>query len=279
MQKIDESPAVVRRRQFLKTCLCALCAPSALLEGNAEAAGQQSVASSSRPSTADVIDDLVAANRILAKEGIVDGFGHVSVRHPATPGRFLLSRSVAPESVTVADVMEYDLDGQPIDARGRASYLERFIHSEIYRSRRDVNAVVHCHTPSLLPFTVSSVPLRAVYHQSAFVAEGVPVFEIRDVAGMTDLLVKDAKLAAALARVLSDKPAVLMRGHGAVIVGQSIPHVVGRSVYLDINARAQIQAATLGGSVTYITPEEARQRTGADVYDRAWELWKKTVPK
>jgi HCOMODA/2-hydroxy-3-carboxy-muconic semialdehyde decarboxylase len=224
---------------------------------------------------AQAVDDLVVANRVLAKEGILDGFGHISVRHPDTPERFLLSRSVAPELVVAADVIEYDLDAQPIDARGRLSYLERFIHSEIYRARRDVMAVVHCHTPSLLPFSASSVALRPMYHQSAFVAEGVPVFEIRDIAGMTDLLVKDARLARGLAGALSDKPAALMRGHGAVVVGASIPHVVGRSIYLDVNARAQMQAIALGGTITYVDPEEARQRTGADVYDRAWELWKR----
>ena len=192
---------------------------ASLVDGRLLFAGQQSAERSAPVSAAQVIDDLVAANRILAKEGIVDGYGHVSARHPGAAGRFYLARSVAPQSVTAADIMEYDLDAMPIDARGRMSYLERFIHSEIYRVRRDVHAVVHCHTPSLIPFADSSVPLRAMYHQSAFVAEGIPVFEIRSVAGMTDLLVKNARLGAALARVLSDKPAALMRGHGAVVVG------------------------------------------------------------
>src|SRR6266511_190898 len=184
----SESSSGPGRRQFLTTG--AVCLASVFLEGQFGFAGQQAGESSSRQTRVQVIEDLVAANRILAKEGIVDGFGHVSVRHPAVPDRFLLSRSVAPQSVTAADIMEYDLDGRPSDARGRMSYLERFIHSEIYRARRDVTAVVHCHTTSLIPFADSSVPLRAMYHQSAFVAEGVPVFEIRDVAGMTNLLVK-----------------------------------------------------------------------------------------
>jgi HCOMODA/2-hydroxy-3-carboxy-muconic semialdehyde decarboxylase len=226
-----------------------------------------------------LIDDLVTANRLLAREQILDAFGHVSVRHPRGADRFLLARSLAPELVGTADIMEYDLDGNAVDARGRASYRERFIHSEIYRARREVNAVVHCHTASLLPFGVTRVPLRPMYHQSSWVAEGVPVFEIRDAGGMTDMLVGDAKLGRALAVTLANKPAALMRGHGAVIVGDSIPTVVGRSVYLDINARVQAQAIALGGKITYIDPEEARKYAAPNNYDRAWELWKKQVAR
>jgi ribulose-5-phosphate 4-epimerase/fuculose-1-phosphate aldolase len=265
------------RRQFLE--LVAASFSTSLLKATVALARPQTRDSSSASSTAAVIEDLVAANRILAKEGIVDGYGHVSARHPMTPERFLMSRSVAPESVEAGDVLEYALDAQPIDARGRMSYQERFIHSEIYRARRDVNAVVHCHTPSLIPFGDSNVPLRGMYVMGSFIAEGVPVFEIRKVAGMTDLLVKDSKLGAALATVLGDKPAILMRGHGAAVVGQTIPHVVGRSIYLDVNARAQMQAITLGGHITYIDPQEARQRSDPRIYDRAWELWRKSVSK
>src|SRR5439155_11745652 len=135
----------------------------------------------------------------------------------------------------------------PVDPRAAASYRERFIHSEIYRARSDVVAVVHCHTASLIPFGVTGVALRPIYHQSAFIADGVPVFEIRSVAGMTDMLIGDRTLGRALAQVLASHAVVLMRGHGAVIVGDSIPTVVGRSVYLDVNARAQAQAIALGG--------------------------------
>jgi HCOMODA/2-hydroxy-3-carboxy-muconic semialdehyde decarboxylase len=252
---------------------------AALFKGTVASANQQTRDSSSAPATAAVIDDLVAANRILAKEGIVDGYGHISARHPTISERFLMSQSVAPASVEASDIIEYGLDAQPIDAQGRMSYQERFIHSEIYRARRDVNAVVHCHTPSLIPFADSDVPLRAMYVLGAFIAEGVPVFEIRAVAGMTDLLVKDSKLGTALAAVLGDKPAVLMRGHGAAVVGQTIPHVVGRSISLDINARAQMQAIALGGRITYIDQQEARQRSDPRIYDRAWELWKKSLAK
>jgi HCOMODA/2-hydroxy-3-carboxy-muconic semialdehyde decarboxylase len=186
---------------------------------------------------------------------------------------------VAPELVTAADIIEHDLEGTPIDARGRASYRERFIHSEIYRARSDVMSIVHCHTASLIPFGVTRVPLRPVYHQGAFVASGVPVFEIRDAGGMTDMLVSDGKLGRALAVTLANKPVALMRGHGAVIVGDSIPTAVGRSVFLDINARAQAQAIALGGKITYLDPEEARKYLAPNNYDRAWELWKKQVSR
>ena len=223
----------------------------------------------------DVIGDLVAGNHILANENVLDGYGHVSARHPGNKQRFLLSRSLAPESVTAADIMEHDLDGVPIDAKGRAPYKERFIHSEIYRVRLDVNAIVHCHTPSLIPFGVTKKPLRPMYHQSAFLAVGVPVFEIREAAGMTNMLIETAPLGRALAKVLGDKPAVLMRGHGAVVVADTIPNVVGRSIYLDLNARIQAQAIALGGPITEISAEEAKKYAASDNYSRAWELWKK----
>ena len=228
----------------------------------------------------DVVPDLVAANRILVLEGVLDGMGHVSARKPGDASRFLLARSMAPELVTADDILEYGANGEPIDARGRQSYLERFIHSEIYRVRPDVQAIVHCHTPSLIPFAASDVPLRAMYHMAAFVAEGVPVFDTRKAAGATDLLVRDAPLGRALAKTLGNKPAALMRGHGAVVVANSIPNVVGRSVYLDINARAQLQAVALGGRLTYVDPDEARLRMmDPNEYARAWDLWKRKIAR
>jgi HCOMODA/2-hydroxy-3-carboxy-muconic semialdehyde decarboxylase len=254
-------------------------AASASLVRNLTGVAQQQTPFSATRVDPTVIEDLVAANHVLAHEGVLDGYGHVSVRRPGAADRFLLARSIAPELVTSADILEYDLDGNPANARGATSYRERFIHSEIYKVRRDVNAIVHCHTPSLIPFGVSSVPLRPIYHQSAFVAQGVPVFEIRDVAGMSDMLVKDARLGQALARTLADKPAALMRGHGAVVVGETISTVVGRSIYLDLNARLQAQAMALGGKVTYLEPEEARLYVASDNYQRAWELWKRKVSK
>src|SRR5689334_10415740 len=227
-----------------------------------------------------LIEDLVAGNRILANEGVLDGMGHISARHPARADRFLLARSVAPELVTRDDIMEFDFDGGPVDAKGRTPYKERFIHSEIYRARRDVNAIVHCHTPSLIPFADSNVPLRAMYHMAAFVADGVPVFDIRAAAGMTDLLIGDAKLGRALAQTLGSKSAALMRHHGAVVVATSIPNVVGRSVYLDVNARVQLQTAALGGTSSSIDPAEARLRMAdPHEYSRAWELWKRKLSR
>ena len=167
----------------------------------------------------------------------------------------------------------------PIDARGRNSYSERFIHSEIYRVRQDVNAVVHCHTASIVPFSISRAPLRPVYHMSSFIAEGIPVFDIRAAVGMTDMLVKDTASGRALAQVLGTKPAALMRGHGAAVVGASLPIAVGRAIYLDLNARMQAQAMALGGQPVYLDPEEARLATVPGQYDRGWELWKREVTK
>src|SRR6187551_4005773 len=222
----------------------------------------------------DLIDDLVAGNRILATQGVLDGQGHLSVRHPSRADHFLLARSVAPALVTADDILEYDLNADPIDARNRVSYRERFIHSEIYRVRPDVTSVVHCHTPSLLPFADSDVPLRAMYHMAAFVAFGVPVFDIRKEAGMTDLLVGDTRLGRALARTLADKYAVLMRHHGAVVVANSIPNAVARAVYLDQDARIQVQTAAIGGHATYVDPAEAKLRMAdPNEYSRAWDLW------
>jgi ribulose-5-phosphate 4-epimerase/fuculose-1-phosphate aldolase len=262
----------LERRRFLLACSAGVLAVAQSVAAQGTAGSK--VGGLAAPPLIE--DDVVAANRVLAMEGVLDGMGHVSVRHNARPSRFLLARSMAPELVTSADILEYDLDGQPIDARGRTSYLERFIHSEIYRARPDVHAVVHCHTPSLIPFAASDVPLRAMYHMAAFVADGVPVWDIRKAAGVTDLLVRDAALGRALAQTLGNKAAALMRGHGAVVVASSIPNVVGRAIYLDINARAQAQAVALGGRLTYVEADEAKLRMAdPNEYSRAWELWKR----
>lgn len=266
---------LVSRRRFVR--LAGIGMSGVLASSVARIAAQQTRPAAGSPAEQAVLEDLVAANRILAHEQILDAFGHVSVRHPRRPDRFFVARSLAPALVTRADLMEYDLDANPIDERGRRSYLERFIHSEVYRARADVQAVVHCHTASLIPFGVTGVALRPIYHQSAFIALGVPVFEIRSAAGMTDMLIKDGALGRALARTLGDKPAALMRGHGAVVVAQSLPTVVGRSVYLDMNARLQAQAIALGGPVTYLDAQEAQLYLASNNYDRAWELWKKEV--
>jgi HCOMODA/2-hydroxy-3-carboxy-muconic semialdehyde decarboxylase len=261
----------MERRAFLLAC-----SSGAVALAHSMSASAQGLPGGAYPDT--LREDLVAGNRILAMEGVLDAMGHISVR--TIPGRFLLARSMAPELVTTADLLEYDLDGNAIDAGGRTSYLERFIHSEIYRARPDVRAVVHCHTASLIPFAATDVPMRAMYHMAAFVAEGVPVFDIRTAAGLTDLLVRDAKLGKALAQSLGQKSAVLMRGHGAVVVAASIPNVVGRSIYLDVNAQAQAQAIALGGKITYVEADEAKLRmSDTNEYSRAWDLWKRKIAR
>lgn len=232
---------------------------------------------SAGPLDAALVEDLVAANRILAQEGIVDGFGHVSVRHPRDRTHFVMARALAPALVTAADLVEYDLSGVPVNLNGRAQYSERFIHAEIYRARQDVLSVVHDHSPAVVPFTVSPTPLRSVYHMAGFIGPGLPLFEIRDVAGMTEMLVGNADRGRALAQKLGDRPAVLMRGHGVAVVGPSLPIAIGRSIYLELNARIQAQALALGGTVTYLTPEESQKimESGENRgYDRAWEAWK-----
>ena len=261
------------RRRFL-TVGAAWAAASVFREA-LMSAGQPPAPASNTP--AQAVEDLVTANRVLAHLGVLDGYGHVSARHPRVRDRFLLSRSIAPELVAAGDVMEYNLDGGAVDPQGRLSYLERFIHSEIYRARTDVNSIVHCHTPSVIPFANSTIVMRPMYHMSSFVAEGVPVFEIRDVAGLSNMLVTDGRLGQALARTLGSRSAALMRGHGAVVVGDAIPTAVARAVYLDLNARLQAQAIALGGTVTYLDPEEARLWNSTNRYDRSWELWKKSM--
>jgi ribulose-5-phosphate 4-epimerase/fuculose-1-phosphate aldolase len=223
---------------------------------------------------AALVDDLVTANRILASEGILDCYGHVSVRDSHNPNHYFLSRSLAPGLVTAADIVEYDLDSNPA-GDNRQGYRERFIHGEIYKARPDVMAIVHDHSPAVIPFSASSVPLRAVSHMAAFIGTGVPVFEIRDVDGMTDMLISNAKRGAALAKVLGDHPAALMRGHGAAVVGSTVKEAVGRAYYLDMNAKLQEQAILLGGKVTYFEAEEAAKTAPQDGFERAWDVWKR----
>jgi HCOMODA/2-hydroxy-3-carboxy-muconic semialdehyde decarboxylase len=222
----------------------------------------------------DSIDDLVAAYRILAEHGVIDAYGHVSLRSPANPQRYYLARSLAPERVQAEDIMEYDLDSNPLDARGRESVTERFIHGEIYKARPEILAVVHNHSPSVVPFSVTGVPMRALWHMAAFIGDGLPTWEIRDVRKGTDLLVRDAPLGASLAKTLGKKPAALMRGHGSVTVGESLPRAVGRSVYLEMSAKMQMQALALSQKVNYLDESEVKASTPLQDYKRAWPLWR-----
>jgi HCOMODA/2-hydroxy-3-carboxy-muconic semialdehyde decarboxylase len=222
----------------------------------------------------ELIERVALANRILYDQGVVDGFGHVSARHDASAEHFLLARNMAPALVTPADILTFDLDGNAIDGAGRRVYLERFIHGEIYRARHDVNAVVHSHSPSVIPFAATRTPLRPVYHMSGFLGTGSPIFEIRDVAGDTDLLIRDQALGRALASSLGDASTVLMRGHGSTVVGATVEQAVYRAVYAEMNARLQMQANALG-DVTYLNAREAANAAASNDTQlaRVWELW------
>lgn len=222
-----------------------------------------------------LIDDLLAANRILAEHGVIDAYGHVSIRSPRDPKRFVLARNIAPETVQAEDLLEYGLDGEPVDtARTRDSVTERYIHSEVYRARPEVMAVVHNHSPSVVPFSVTNVPMRALFHMAAFIGEGVPNFEIRKVKKGSDLLIRTPELGKALAKTLAAKPACLMRGHGSVVVGESLPRAVGRSVYLEMSARMQMQALLLSKKITYFDAAEVKASNPVQDYKRAWPLWR-----
>jgi HCOMODA/2-hydroxy-3-carboxy-muconic semialdehyde decarboxylase len=223
------------------------------------------------------IEDIVAGYRVLAAHGIIDAYGHVSVRSEADPNTYLLARSVAPEIVMPDDIITYDLDSNPLDANGRDSVKERFIHGEIYKARPDVMSVVHNHSPTVVPFSVTGVALRPLFHMAAFIGEGVPLFEIRDFARNTDLLVSNPMLGAGLAKVLGNAPAAIMRGHGATVVGQNIARSIGRSVYLEMSARMQLQSMALAGpngSITYLDDGEVAASTPVQDYYRAWPMWR-----
>jgi ribulose-5-phosphate 4-epimerase/fuculose-1-phosphate aldolase len=228
-----------------------------------------------------LIEDLVLSYRMLASHGVVDAYGHISVRSDRDPNRYFISRSLAPELVTEDDIMEFDLDSNPIDQRGRSMYLERYIHGEIYKVRPDVHSVVHNHSPSVIPFGVTTVPLRPLFNTAAFVGEGIPTFEIRDFQESGDVIIKTPHLGAALAKIVAGHPAALMRGHGSVVVGNSIPAAVIRSIYLELSAKLQAQAMLIagpGGAITYYDEAEvaattARQES-ARTWERTWELWR-----
>jgi ribulose-5-phosphate 4-epimerase/fuculose-1-phosphate aldolase len=227
-----------------------------------------------------LVDDLVAANHILFDQGVVDAFGHVSVRHDRQPDRFLLARNMAPGQVAREDILQFALDGTPLDAGDRRVYLERFIHGAIFRARPDVMAVVHSHSAAVLPFTVARrARLQPVCHMSGFLGAGSPLFEIRDTAGPgSDMLVRDDRLGAALAGTLGTANFVLMRGHGSTTVAPSLKLAVYRAVYAEINARMQLQALQLG-EPEYLTPQEceASMASTEGQVERPWNLWKQTA--
>src|SRR5579885_1004235 len=225
----------------------------------------------------ELLRDIVVANHILAHEQVVDAYGHISFRHPDRPDRFFLSCSRSPELVTVDDIIEYDLDCNPIDLRGRTQYTERPIHGRIYKARPEVNSVVHNHSLELIPFSVSkTVKLRPILHTSAAIGADIPVWDIRDKFGDTDMLVTTLPQGDDLAQKLGPNRVVLMRGHGCAVAGTSLYDAVHTSVYLKVNAGLQ-SAALKFGEVPYLSPGEIKamglMQHGPT--SRAWEYWKR----
>jgi len=226
----------------------------------------------------ELVDELIVANHILFHQKIVDAFGHISVRHDKDPNRYLMSRHLAPGLVTADDIVTFDLESVPQPDIGKRYYSERFLHGEIYKVRPDVVSVIHCHAPPLLPFGVTKAQLQPIYHMSAFLGTGVPTFEIREKGGMTNMLIRTPELGKALAEKLGDKNVIMMRGHGATMVGPSIKAAVYRAIYSVQNAQVQLEAMRLG-EVTYLAPEEAElyEKYSGEVMTRPWALWEAEV--
>ena len=235
---------------------------------------------SAGPIAREQMEDLVAASLILAQHGVLDAFGHVSIRHPTDPNRYLISRNLAPEQVTSADIVEYDLDSEPVDPKAPRGFLERYIHGEIYKARPDVHSVIHTHSPSVVPFGVTKTLMQPIYHMSGFLGRGVPVYDIRKESGrQTDILIREPIFGQQLARVLGDKPMALMRGHGNVVVAADVKVATYRAVYTEMNARLQLQAMMAGGPIEFLSKEEAflTEATIEGQIHRPWDLWKAKV--
>jgi HCOMODA/2-hydroxy-3-carboxy-muconic semialdehyde decarboxylase len=219
--------------------------------------------------------DLVAANHILAHNGVLDSFGHVSIRDPRDPNRYLQMQAIAPRDVSVSDLITFDLESKALNPRGRPTYRERFIHGQIYQLRPDVNAVVHSHSPTVIPFSVTEQPLRAIFHNGHFLGQGTPVWEIRASAGeQNNMLVLSNELARSLAEKLGKSSVVLMRGHGNAVAGPDLKTTVFRAIYTEVNAKLQMQAVMLGGPITFLNQFEQAKKQNVD---RPWETWRKQV--
>jgi ribulose-5-phosphate 4-epimerase/fuculose-1-phosphate aldolase len=224
------------------------------------------------------IEELVLANRILSNEGVLDAYGHVSVRSASNPNHFFLSQHIPAGTVTAADIIEYDLDTKSVSDTKLVGYSERFIHGEIYKARPDVKAIVHGHAPEIVAFSVTQTPLRPISHMAAFLTGPVPVFDTRSVTKDGEMLIRNNELGHALAQTLGKGPAALLRGHGAVVVADSLHVVVGRAYYMNVNARELLQALMVpGAKISYIQPNEAAAMATQDGYERAWTLWKNQV--
>ena len=226
-----------------------------------------------------LLTDLVLANHILVNEGVLDGFGHISVRNPENPDQFFIARSMAPALVTLEDLVICNLNGDVLQPAGAKTYVERFIHSEIFKARPDVMSVIHSHSPAVIPFGVTGVRLRPICHMSGFLCANVPVYEIRNHAGETsDLLIRNQALGLSLAQSLGKANVALMRGHGSITTGNSIKQAVFRAIYTESNARLQLEASRLG-SIDFLTDQEAQATSDMNDQhlDRPWDMWKRKV--
>jgi ribulose-5-phosphate 4-epimerase/fuculose-1-phosphate aldolase len=226
-----------------------------------------------------LLRQLVIANRVLAHHGIVDSYGHVSIRHPDHPDRFVMSRARAPELITEDDFQTYNLEGEELNGDGRKAYAERFIHGGVYEARPDVMAICHNHSPSVIPFGTTKVKLRPIFHMAGGIGSDIPVWDIADEFGDgTDLLVSSVAMGRSLARALGPRPVALMRGHGSVVVSTSVPTVVSAAFYMEQNARLATLAEIMGkGDVHYLSDAEASAtghiQLSPNSAGRAWEAW------
>ncbi len=233
--------------------------------------------STASPADPAALRELVIANRILAREGVLDAFGHVSIRHPERPSEYVISRSLSPELVTEADCQRFTLEGKQVGSDTRPSYAEISIHGAIYEARPDVMAICHNHSPSVIPFGVTGFPLRPIYHVASTIGTDVPVWDIAAEFGDTDMLVRTMAQGRSLARTLGPRRVALMRGHGSAVAGPGLRDVVFTAVYLELNARLQMQAIALG-QVRYLSAGEV-ERAGKMLMsplasERVWNHWR-----
>lgn len=222
-----------------------------------------------------LLTDLVTANKILYREGVLDSYGHVSARDDENPDHFLLARHMAPGIVTKDDLVTFDLEGNALDANGRKLYSELWIHAAAYAARPDVGGVVHSHSHAVIPYTVTGVDLKPIFHMGSFLGEGVAQFDASDEFGDTDLLIRNMALGKALAKALGNHPVALIRGHGSVAVGESLRESVFRAIYTEVNAKIQLEAMRMGKPIKFLTPGEVAKRSDSrdPTFRRPWEFW------
>ncbi len=241
-------------------------------------AGKKAALPAADAASMDQIEELVLANRMLTHYGVLDAYGHVSVRSSRNPNHFFLARHIPAGTVTAKDIIEYDLNTEPVMKTDYIGYSERFIHGDIYKARPDVKAVVHAHPAEVVTLTVAQIPLRAVSHMGAYLGKETPVFETRSMTTDGEMLIRDHKLGQGLAQTLGHGPAALIRGHGAVIVADSLHVVAGRAYYMMVNAHEQLQAMQLpGAKMIYLEPNETDKMALQDGFERFWLLGKEAL--